>query len=108
VLDANHFRAFYVVTPRQSQRANLEADLSRAQHASQGYLNGEVQNETTAFGQVGVGSHIHMKLSGQEARRPGGEENRKPRYLLRPVIQEQEKAAFSFSSECPVVVNARC
>lgn len=79
------------MTPRQSQRANLEADLSRAQHASQGYLNGDVQNETTAFGQVGVGSHIHMKRSFQVARWPGGGsgwENEKPRYLLRAVIQE--------------------
>ena len=54
-------------------------DLPRAQRVSQGYLNGEVQSEN-AFGQVGVVSHIRMKLRGQEARQP--------RYLLRPVIQE--------------------
>ena len=54
-------------------------DLPRAQRVSQGYLNGEVQNET-AFGQVGVVSHIRMKLSGQEARQLQN--------LLRPVIQE--------------------
>ena len=61
------------MTPRQSQRANLEADLSRARRASRRLPNGEVQNETTAFGQVGVVSPIQMKLSGQEARRPGGQ-----------------------------------
>ena len=75
------------MTPRQSQLANLEAGLSRTRRALQGYLRGD-ENGTAAFGQVGVGSPIQMKLSGQEARRPGGQGARQPRYLLRPVIQE--------------------
>ena len=61
--------------------------LPRAQRVSQDYLNGEVQNET-AFGQVGVVSHIRVKLSGVLANTPIRQENRKPHCLLHPVIQK--------------------